>query len=357
VFKPGLKIDPRFYNLWKGFSVEPLGYDEVPAQRSVDAVEAWKEHALVNICRGNESLYRWLLAYFSHLVRRPWEKPLVALVFRGGKGTGKNALVDCVGKLLGSHYLVTSNRRYLIGNFNGHLENCLLFALDEAFWSGDKQAEGTLKDLITGNKHVIEHKGQEPYTVDNCTRVAIIGNEEWVVPASHDERRFAIFDVGDGRKQDRDFFRTMREGMEAGGYRLLLRFLLDYDAAGADPNDAPATDALLDQKIHSLDRFEKWWFECLSEGRILKCDFMQDWPDTIEKEQFRQALAAYVRQNMGRGYLPDGRVIGHKLSKCCKSVDGSHKVKGAYVYKLPPLALAREEFDKFIGHKIAWRKE
>jgi hypothetical protein len=47
-----------------------------------------------------------------------------------------------------------------------------MFALDEAFWSGDKQAEGTLKDLITGRDHVIEHKGKEPYTVANKTRVA-----------------------------------------------------------------------------------------------------------------------------------------------------------------------------------------
>src|SRR5690606_13114237 len=147
---------------------------------------------------------------------------------RGGKGTGKNALVDRVGYLLGNHYLLTSNRRYLVGNFNGHLEHCLLFALDEAFWSGDKQAEGQLKDLITGSHHVIEHKGKEPYSVENCTRIVIIGNEEWLVPSSHDERRFAVFHVGDGRKQDRAFFQAMREGMERGGYRLLLRYLLDY---------------------------------------------------------------------------------------------------------------------------------
>jgi hypothetical protein len=93
-----------------------------------------------------------------------------------------------------------------------------MFALDEAFWSGDKQAEGVLKDLITGRDHVIEHKGKEPYSVANKTRVVIIGNEDWLIPASHDERRFAFFDVGDGRKQDRAFFQSMREGMEAGGY-------------------------------------------------------------------------------------------------------------------------------------------
>ena len=49
---------------------------------------------------------------------------------------------------------------------------------DEAFWAGDKQAEGKLKDLITGAHHFIEFKGKEPVLVENHTRLLVIGNQD-----------------------------------------------------------------------------------------------------------------------------------------------------------------------------------
>jgi hypothetical protein len=355
VFMPEQPAPARFFNLWRGFAVEPWrDSDGVPDSRASAAVAAFHEHALRNICRGDETLYRWLIGYFAHLVQRPWEKPLVALVFKGGKGVGKNALIETVGALLGGHFLLSSNRRYLIGNFNGHLENCLLFALDEAVWAGDKQTEGTLKDLVTGKHHVIEHKGKEPYTVDNRTRVAIIGNEEWLVPASHDERRFAVFDVGDGRKQDRRFFQEMREGMEWGGYRLLLRQLLDADITRLDINEAPGTEALLEQKTSSLDPFPQWWLACLTEGRIVASDFGAEWPDEVECERFRVAFRRWAKEHNIRARMLDERGIGKHLKRVCA---GHHhtKVRGTgYVYRFPALEACRAAWGAFMGHEMEW---
>lgn len=357
-FEPGRECSPRFYNLWRGFAVEPAEAGEAGSKEARESLDMFIDHARKNVCKGDEGLFRWLMAYFAHIVQKPWEKPLVAMVFRGGKGVGKNALIDRVGHLLGNHYLLTSNRRYLIGNFNGHLENCLLFALDEAFWSGDKQAEGTLKDLITGKAHVIEHKGKEPYTVENCTRVCIIGNEEWLVPASQDERRFAVFDVGDGRKQDRSYFQRMREGMESGGYRLLLRFLLNFDISGIDINDAPRTSALLDQKVSSLDPFHQWWLDCLHEGKLIGSDFGGAWQKEVDKERFRSAFRRYVRERNIRSRIPEDRGIGRYLKSCLPSIDGSGKRREGdeliNTYRVPTLEQARKEWEKYIGHTVAW---
>lgn len=355
VFMPALEAPARFYNLWRGFSCEPWPADAAAPPQAQAALDAWLDHAKVNVCGGSATLTRWLLGYFAHLVQRPWEKPLVSLVFRGAKGVGKNALVQIVGELLGSHFLLTSNRRYLVGNFNGHLENCLLFVLDEAFWSGDKQAEGTLKDLITGQHHVIEHKGKEPYTVDNRTRIAIIGNEDWLVPASHDERRFAIFHVGEGRKQDRAFFQAMREGMEAGGYRLLLRFLKEYDLAGLDLNAAPLTAALLDQKHSSLEVTEQWWLTCLFEGRLVGSDFEDAWPRDVLCDRFRAAITRYHRDHNVRGKVPADIAIGRQFTRACPlHTKARLKSNGPYVYRLPPLSECRAAWDKFIGHAVDW---
>lgn len=357
-FMPCQKAPSRFYNMWRGFAYEPLPPDQQPTKEQRDGVEKFLDHARSNVCGGSDSLYRWLVGYFAHLVQRPWEKPLVALVFRGGKGVGKNALVGSIGALLGGHYLLTSNRRYLVGNFNGHLENCLLFALDEAFWSGDKQAEGQLKDLITGSHHVIEHKGKEPFRVENRTRIAIIGNEEWLVPSTADERRFAVFDVGDGRKQDRAYFDAMRVALEGGGYRFLLRTLLDFDIAGIDLNDAPNTAGLLDQKHATLDPFQQWWLDCLTEGRILSGDLENAWPRTVECERFRGAFRRYVKERNIRSRIPEDKAIGKTLKKIAGGLVAPSKSRSGdgyvNVYKLPSIEDARGAWDKYIGHSVDW---
>lgn len=354
-FQPGHTPPDRFYNLWRGFAYEPAAaYSKHPA------VEAWIAHARDNVCHGDSGLFRWLVGYFAHLVQRPWEKPLVALVFRGGKGVGKNAVVERVGALLGGHFLVTSNRRYLVGNFNGHLENCLLFALDEAFWSGDKQAEGQLKDLITGASHVIEHKGKEPYPVDNKTRVVILGNEDWIIPATHDERRFAVFNVSDARQGDRMYFENMRTGMERGGYAEFLRYLLDFDLAGVDINAAPVTAGLLEQKHATLEPLEQWWLNCLIEGRIVGGDFEHAFDAQVDAERFRGAFRRYARERSIRSRLPDERTFGRILKKVCPIAVASKRRDGngtLPIYRLPSLAEARACWDKFIGHPVEWAEE
>ena len=144
---------------------------EPASSGSHKSVDQFREHVLANVCGGSEELAHWLTAYFAHMVQKPWQKPLVALVFRGAKGVGKNALVERVGALLGKHFMVADDERYLLGNFNSHLEANLFFVLDEAAWAGDKRAEGKLKGLITGSQHVIERKGFEPYEVDNLTQI------------------------------------------------------------------------------------------------------------------------------------------------------------------------------------------
>lgn len=349
-FDPSKSNPPQFYNLWKGFSVDPGTGPREP-------LEMFLDHAKTNICRNQASLFDWLMGWFAHLIQRPAEKPLVACVFRGGKGVGKNALIERVGYLLGGHFLVTSNRRYLISNFNGHLESLLLFALDEAFWSGDKQAEGTLKDLITGEEHVIEHKGKETFSVANRTRVAIIGNESWIVPASHDERRFAVFDVGDGRKQDRQFFHTMREGMERGGYRVLLRYLLDHHIT-TDVNDAPQTNALRDQKIASLDPVHQWWLDSLTDGRVRGADFDSGgWPSQVETERVRAAYRRYLTERQIKARSPEERAFGHLIHQCLPSIVKTNaRISGELrpVYRIPELELARAEFATFLGHEMSW---
>lgn len=351
VFTPEQDPGPRWYNLWRGFTVEPK------AGRHA-SVNAFLEHALVNVCGGDKKLCHWLIGYFAHMIQRPSEKPLVALVFKGDKGVGKNALVERVGALLGPHFLVADDERYLLGNFNSHLESNLFFVLDEAAWAGDKRAEGKLKGLITGTRHNIERKGREPYQVDNLCRIAIIGNEAWIVPASSDERRFAVFSVGDGRKQDRKFFHDMRVGMEQGGYAHLLHFLQTYDISDVDVNDAPATAGLIEQKHASLDCVQEWWLDCIANGEIVGGDWSGAWPENVPVHRLRDAFVRWARNRNIRSRLPEERGFGRILKKIAPSM-GRHRMRSddgdrSYQYHNPGLDQLRKDWEVFIGGSISW---
>lgn len=353
VFMPQQDAGPRWYNLWRGFNVQPADASDHPS------VRLFIEHALENVCGGDPKLCKWLLGYFAHMVQRPFEKPLVALVFKGRKGTGKNALVERIGSMFTNHFLVADDDRYLLSNFNSHLESNLFFVLDEAAWAGDKKAESKLKGLITGAYHNIERKGREPYRVENLTRVAIIGNEDWLVPATQDERRFAVFNVGEGRMQDRKFFEDMRVGMERGGYAHLLRYLMDFDLTGVDVNDAPKTEALLEQKHASLDLFDQWWLDCLASEQIAGGDWGGDWPDHIPTNRLRDALARWARSRNIRSRLPEEISFGRMLAKVAPSFRKRKvrvEVKGdtSYAYINPGVEVLRADWERYIGGGVKW---
>jgi hypothetical protein len=355
VFSPEMDLGPRWYNLWRGFSVAPVEKAHHPA------LDAFLEHALKNVCNGDESLFHWLMGYFAHMIQKPWEKPLVALVMKGQKGTGKNALLERVGWLLGNHFLVADDDRYLLSNFNAHLERTLFFVLDEAAWAGDKKAEGKLKGLITGQKNLIEHKNKEPRAKKNLIRVAIIGNEDWLVPATQDERRFAVFNVGEGRMQDRAFFIGMREGMEQGGYAHLLRYLLDFDLSGVDVNDAPKTQALVEQKLASLGTVEQWWLDCLSSGQIAGGDWGGEWPGAVPTNRMRAALSRWAKERNIRSRLPEevgfGRLL-HKLAPHFKKKKARPDLPldTSYSFFLPlgGMAELRRDWESFLGAVMQW---
>jgi hypothetical protein len=359
-FAPGVPCPPGYYNIWRGFLWEPLPPDEKPDPDHKWAVDAWFEHLHDNVCGGNVIHTEWLIAWVAHLIQRPWEKPLVALVLKGPKGTGKNSFIERVRDLIGAPHAITAiHRRYLTGQFNGHLDSMLLLIVDEAIWAGDKEGEGVLKGLVTGDKHMIERKGKEMYPVPNLTRLAILGNEDWIVPATHDERRYAVLQMGVKRQKDQTFFKRMRELLNAGGARYLMRRLLDVDLSKVNINEAPNTDALLDQKTESLSPVHAWWLTCLRQGSIVNADFVTGWPETIEPQQLYNAIHRFYKAHNARARVPINQHLGRHLKLACPPLKHDRLGKNAdgiqpYVYRLPPLREAREAWEQHINHKVQW---
>ena len=93
-------------------------------------------------------------------------------------------MVNVFSRLFGPYTIEVSQSSHLVGNFNAHLQNKLLVYADEAFWAGDKRAEGALKAIITEDKIAIEMKGIDVQSSSNFARLILASNNDWVVPAA-----------------------------------------------------------------------------------------------------------------------------------------------------------------------------
>ena len=354
-------IDPPkgYYNTFRGFAVEPLPYKDA-TKEAREGLDMLLSHALTNLCKGEEEHFNWLIGYCAHMIQRPWEKPLTSVVFRGQKGVGKSFFVERLQELIGTeHFQIAANVRYLTSNFNSFMESCLCLVLEEAFWSGDKAAEGQFKFYTTSKTIPIERKGKETYNINNYIRIFNITNEDWATPASNDERRVAVFDVGEGRKQDLNFFGLMKKRLtEQGGNRVLLHYLQNFDLSKADINQIPMTEGLLAQKIESLDLFNKFWFDSLRDGYVLNTG-VNVWLEDVEKKSFRDAFYLYCKNaNVRSRLLPSDIAVGKALRKVLPQIVADQKkrvgTETIHIYRFPTLQQCRDAWDDFMKQKTKW---
>lgn len=355
-FEPGNQETSNHYNLWTGFT--PLSFPNYDEARAKKAFESFKEHIFENIAIGNEAHFKWIMGWFAAIIQKPGKKAFTALVLQGKKGTGKSIVANIVGSLFKSNYISVTNRRYLTGNFNAHLERCLMINLDEAFWSGDKQADSLLKILISEPTHRIERKGMESYNISNHTRVMIMGNEKWLVPATEDERRYAVFEVSQKRMQDNSFFSEMDYGMKiCGGLNYLFQYLKEFDLKGIDLDIPPKTQGLAKQKEFTIDPIYDWWKYCLEEGQIEE-NLEGGWPDTISRTSLKDAYFRHLDdRRLNYVKRPNLHGVFDLLRECCDikeyrpKVDQSEGLRPRQ-YKIPPLKECIEQYEKFTGKKL-----
>lgn len=256
-FAPDMQILDK-YNLWRGWSVEAVEGDVAP----------WLDFVTKVIADGNAAYATYIIAWAAQMIQKPMTKVGVGLVLRGRKGTGKTKFGELIGGLVKAHHKIVSRAEHVTGNFNRHLEDTLLLQADEAYWAGAKASEGALKDLLTNDRIQIERKGVDSYTAPNYTRILFTSNEDYVVPASLDERRFAVFDVGNARKQNSEYFAALDNWYNAGGAEALLHYLRGFDLSNINLRLVPQTNALTDQKLEALDNVTTWLYNCLQNGEI-----------------------------------------------------------------------------------------
>ena len=346
----GAKGTPGYLNLWRGFSVKP---------KPGGSYAIFRDHVLNNVCESNEALFQWVWAWFAHMLQRPRERIGTAIVMRGKMGTGKTKVGEVIGSLFSAHYFMVDDPRYVVGQFNAHMASCLLLQAEEAVWAGDKAAEGRLKGLVTSKYQMIEAKGVDPIRIVNNVRLMMTSNEDWVVPAGKDERRFCVLDISPRCAQKTEYFREMDEQLNAGGRAALLHDLLALDISDVDLRKIPRTKALLEQKQRSFDSVDGWLYERLQAGAATAA--AERWVDLLPSATLFDDYVANA-DKVGVRRKSDMTAFGIRLAKLLpglqrvrRMIDYSGSIrKQVWCYQLPPLEECRTAFARELGQAIDW---
>lgn len=260
VFMPSLKGQQKSINLWRGFGVVPKRGDW----------SRMKKHIHKIIANDDPESYFYIIRWLAWAFQNPTRMAEVALVLLSkARGTGKGALIREIVRIFGAHGLHIFSRDHLTGRFNAHMEQTGLLYADEVYWPGDKESEGMFKGMISEPERMSEDKYARAVPVPNMLKIVIASNEDWVVPAAADERRFAVFQVSEAKKQNEAYFDALEEEMDNGGREAMLYDLLAMDLKGWHPRrNVPKTTALAGQKMESAPPEIQWLAGFLDEGEL-----------------------------------------------------------------------------------------
>jgi hypothetical protein len=341
-FAPDGNVPDGYLNIWQGFSVEP---------NPNTSCTLFLDHMRWVICSGEDEIYKWVMAWLAQMIQNPGDKPGTAIVLRGGQGVGKTIVGKIIGHLFAEHHVIVSRSSHITGRFNKHLNQCLLLQAEEAFWAGSKDAEGTLKDLITGETQLLEGKGVDAIPVRNVLRLLVTTNNEWAVPAGIQDRRFAVFDVSQARQQETAYFKAMINEMENGGYEALLHHLQNLNIKDVNLRQPPKTEALVDQVLATMPVEQSWWLEVLQQGSIMPYD--EEWAVLFSFYDLHKSYAEHAKE-LGLRRPLTKELLGRRIRKFTFIDEHRPDNSKPREYRFQSLENCRQAFEEFLGIKINW---
>jgi hypothetical protein len=349
-FDPGTTHNNGYYNLFRGFAVDPKKGDW----------NLFRDHIYNVIADGHRDRFTYLIAWMAHTVQRCGDfRPGVTIVLRGGQGAGKGCFATIFGHLFGSHFAHIWQARQLTGHFNEHLKNAILVFVDEGFWAGDKAAEGALKGMISEKRIPVEPKGKDVFFVRNFMRLIIASNNQWVVPAGFGERRFFVLDVSAKHLQERKYFDAIFSQMQGGGYEAMLHDLMSVDIAGFNLSDFPRTEALFDQIHHTMPAVQKFWFEKLRSYSIHE-DY-GGFPSYFTTTSLYEEYLDFCK-GVGDRHPISNRSFSKEIKRMCPGITRIRRVtdmgRREWSLELPDLKESRSKFQSFVGRApVDWDDE
>ena len=295
--------NPNIYNQFQGWPIKPVKGD----------VQIFLDYAYEVSFNRDDKNTEWGLAWSAQIFLEPHIVLGTAMVHRGEEGIGKSFFAETLAMLLGKYYVKITDFDQVFGQFNAHIEYALLTHFEEAFWAGDRRAEGRFKDHISGTTRIINQKNLPMRQCQIYPRSLLNTNSRWAVPAGPVARRFGIFDVSDAHQREVEYFARLDAWRKNGGVEALLYYFLnDVDITKVDLRNPPRTLALMENQIATLRGVKRFWFDVL---RSLKLPYFEEKDDNYH----------VLRETLYHYWLAWCRTVNHKNTISLESFGAQFK--------------------------------
>lgn len=356
-FEPGV-TSPGLFNLWRGWAIKPVAGN----------CDRYLEHVRDVLCKGDARLYEWFLDWCADIVQNPAKPKGTAIAMRGPQGAGKGQAAQYLMAAYAPYTCHLISQELLLGRFNDHFAGKLFIYGDEASWPGDRRGICKLKGLITETRILVEKKMVPAYEIGNYARLMIATNDDWACPADIDDRRFFVLDVTDEKRDDRSYWQALAQERERGGPAALLHFLMHRRICN-DLRVAPATAALGEQKLMSLDDIGRFWRRLLmAERHELEIGGSSAFDRRKVCIEFGKAVPTKDVYDLYLAHARQTRVmhpasvdaLGKRLRRYCPALakrearrsDGVAEGARLQVYALPSIADARAAFSAALRQRF-----
>ena len=208
VFVPK-KLSPEMaknhFNLFKGFRAEKL-----PVFKDYDLIKPILDHIFIVLSKSRPDVYNFIMQWFAQIIRNPCVKTQVFIILKSEPGSGKNIILDMIGKKIIGDYAVdtASPERVFFGTFNSLMCNKVLVVCNEA-GNGLRDCLDRIKDVITTPTIHIEKKGKDPIVFDNNVNGIGTTNNRAPIPIPPEDRRMSLFECSMEKKGNTEYFNTL----------------------------------------------------------------------------------------------------------------------------------------------------
>ncbi len=182
----------------------------------------------------------------------------------------------------------------------------------------------------------------------NFKHLILSSNEDWPVHLERDARRFLVLNVSNIRRDNLTYFQNIRNELANGGLQALLYDLLQEDISKFNPWLIPQNAEAFAVKMMSASPSEKYIYEALFYGcfDIGNETPTLSWNTKISCNSVYSDYNAWcLKQNLK---AEANQRFGNALHKLTPSIRKERETSGTRInyYELPPLAKAKEEFQK-----------
>jgi hypothetical protein len=275
--------------------------------------------------------------------------------------------------LMGKYYVKITDLDQIFGQFNAHIEHALLTQFEEAFWAGDRRAEGRFKDHISGTTRIINQKNLPMRNCRIYPRSLLNTNERWAVPAGPVARRFFVVDVSEARQRDVEYFGRLDTWRRNGGVAALLyHFLNEIDITKVDLRNPPRTFALMENQIATLRGVKRSWFDVLRSAKlpyfeekdddyhVLRDDLYGYWLAWCRSVNHKNTLSIETFGSQFKELIPaldaNGKTQRGRNGVIMNLVGAGRHTTGdrEYFHKIPTLDLCRALWDNAWEAHYVW---